>query len=244
MQLKTRLLIIFSIGIIGFSGTAFADSGQHINQWLNDITADNVPTKLEGDGYVIVVNQVLDKSEYKVGETIFVRPELVNIGNKTVTIRHLAPLFQTLVKNQNGSIAWPSVGTAYALRSDKIALEPHKPISDESNGTLQHAYPIILRDAGKYTVISSAYFDFDDNDLSAPMHTIRTEPLEITVLSDYSLGIYKLSPLKQWKSGLTLDKIQCKDNLELILKSHNGSPACVKPDSKLKLIEYGWAKLR
>lgn len=119
---------LFLLGI--FSGTAFADSGEHVNQWLDEFTADNVPTKLEGDGYAIVVNQILDKSEYKVGEIISVRLELVNIGNKTVTIQHLAPLFQTLVKNQNGSIAWPSIGTAYALRGDKTSLEPHIPISE------------------------------------------------------------------------------------------------------------------
>lgn len=148
MKLVISLLALL---LIGFFSTAFADSEQHINQWLNDITADNIPTRLEGDGYVIVINQVLDKSEYKVGDTISVRPERVNIGNKTVTIRHLAPLFQTLVKNQNGSIAWPSIGTAYALRSDKIALEPHKPISDESNGALQQSI-YKASDAVKMTV--------------------------------------------------------------------------------------------
>lgn len=229
--------------MVGFSGTAFADSGQHINQWLNDITADNVPTRLEGDGYVIVVNQVLDKSEYKVGDTISVRPELINIGNKTVTIQHLTPLFQTLVKNQNGSIVWPSIGTAYTLRSDKIALEPHKPISDESNGILQHAHPIILRDAGKYAVISSAYFGiYDINDISPPMYTIKTEPLGITVLPDYSLDAYKLSPLKQFKSGIPIYEIQCKEGFAVAIKKSNGNPGCVKHETLEKLRERGWAE--
>lgn len=239
----TQKIILISFIIVFFLyQSAFADSGQHINQWLNEITADNVPTRLEGEGYIIVVNQVLDKSEYKVGDTISVRPELVNIGNKTVIIQHLTPLFQTLVKNQNGSIAWPSIGTAYTLRSDKIALEPHKPISDESNGTLQHAHPIILRDAGKYTVISSAYFGiYDINDISPPMYTIRTEPLEIIVLQDFSLGVDKLSPLKQSKS-IPIEQIQCKEGLTLVIKQGSDSPACVKPESIPKLLQRNWIK--
>ncbi len=48
------------------------------------------------------------------------------------------------------------------------------------------------------------------------------------------------SPLKQFKIGVPPDQIQCKNNLQLILK-HNGSPACVKPKTAEKLIERGWA---
>jgi len=51
-----------------------------------------------------------------------------------------------------------------------------------------------------------------------------------------------LSPLKQSKSGISIDEIHCKDGLILVIKSVNNLPACIKPDSKLKLIEYGWAK--
>ena len=52
-----------------------------------------------------------------------------------------------------------------------------------------------------------------------------------------------LSPLKQFNSGIPIDKIQCKEGLELVIKSSNGSPACVKPETKTKLIEHGWASM-
>jgi hypothetical protein len=48
-----------------------------------------------------------------------------------------------------------------------------------------------------------------------------------------------LSPLKQFKSGIQIDKITCKENLQLIIKN-NGNPACVKPETKIKLVERGW----
>ncbi|MGI0056214.1 MAG: hypothetical protein ACREAK_02435, partial [Nitrosarchaeum sp.] len=47
------------------------------------------------------------------------------------------------------------------------------------------------------------------------------------------------SPLKQFKSGISLDKFQCKETLQLMIKN-NGNPACVKSDSFEKLWLRGW----
>ena len=47
-------------------------------------------------------------------------------------------------------------------------------------------------------------------------------------------------PRKQFSSGISVDKIQCKSNLVLSQK-RDGSPACVTAKTKLKLIERGWA---
>ena len=46
-------------------------------------------------------------------------------------------------------------------------------------------------------------------------------------------------PLKQFQSGITFDEIQCKSSLQKILK-HDGSPACVKSETKEKLEQRGW----
>lgn len=48
-------------------------------------------------------------------------------------------------------------------------------------------------------------------------------------------------PLKQFESGISPDEIQCKDGLTLVQK-HDDTPACVKPETKTKLIERGWIK--
>jgi len=50
-----------------------------------------------------------------------------------------------------------------------------------------------------------------------------------------------LSPLKQIQSGISIDEIQCKENL-ILLQKYDSSPACVTESTKLKLIERGWAK--
>jgi hypothetical protein len=51
-----------------------------------------------------------------------------------------------------------------------------------------------------------------------------------------------LSPLKQFKSGIPIEEIKCRDNLQLILKTSNNSPTCVKPETKTKLLERGWGE--
>ena len=49
-----------------------------------------------------------------------------------------------------------------------------------------------------------------------------------------------LSPLKQFKSGVSMMNITCGEGLVLMIKKENGSPACVTPQTSVKLIERGW----
>ena len=50
-----------------------------------------------------------------------------------------------------------------------------------------------------------------------------------------------LPPLKQSNLGIPNEEITCREGLELIFKSNDDSPACVKLSSVSKLIERGWA---
>jgi len=50
-----------------------------------------------------------------------------------------------------------------------------------------------------------------------------------------------ISPKMQIFCEVPPDMVQCKEGLELIFKSTDGSPACVKPKTAEKLIERGWA---
>jgi len=50
------------------------------------------------------------------------------------------------------------------------------------------------------------------------------------------------SPLKQFKSGIAPKDVKCSNDLTLVIKSEDGSPACVKATSVQKLISWGWAK--
>lgn len=51
-----------------------------------------------------------------------------------------------------------------------------------------------------------------------------------------------LSPLKQFKSGIAIDQIQCKEGFAVVIKKSNGNPNCVKHETLEKLRERGWAE--
>ena len=48
-----------------------------------------------------------------------------------------------------------------------------------------------------------------------------------------------IPPLKQFKSGIPIDEIQCKDDL-VLLQKYDDSPACVYEKSILKLVQREW----
>ncbi|MDE1839193.1 MAG: hypothetical protein KGH87_04650 [Thaumarchaeota archaeon] len=48
------------------------------------------------------------------------------------------------------------------------------------------------------------------------------------------------SPLKQFKSGVKINEIHCPVGLQLVVKSSDNSPACIKPEHVTRLIQNGW----
>ncbi|MGI0073685.1 MAG: hypothetical protein ACREA3_07735 [Nitrosotalea sp.] len=54
---------------------------------------------------------------------------------------------------------------------------------------------------------------------------------------------YVQPPLKQVKSGIQSKDVQCLQGLQLIIKTEDGSPACVIPQTAQKLVERGWGTL-
>jgi hypothetical protein len=49
-------------------------------------------------------------------------------------------------------------------------------------------------------------------------------------------------PLKQFKSGIPTENVQCNQGFQKILKREDASTACVKPDTANILVERGWAE--
>ena len=59
---------------------------------------------------------------------------------------------------------------------------------------------------------------------------------------DEKLVNLTLAPLKQIANGVYLENITCKENMLIVFKNTDNSPACVKPATVDKLIERGWIK--
>ncbi|MGQ0605782.1 MAG: PEFG-CTERM sorting domain-containing protein [Candidatus Nitrosotenuis sp.] len=49
-----------------------------------------------------------------------------------------------------------------------------------------------------------------------------------------------MAPLKQIESGVAPEEVQCNAEMELIIKSSTGSPACVKSATAERLVQLGW----
>ena len=67
---------------------------------------------------------------------------------------------------------------------------------------------------------------------------LRVVPVESSTKQEIFSEL--LPPLKQFKLGISVEDVTCKEGLELI-KKYDNTPACVKPSSVTKLIERGWA---
>jgi len=73
--------------------------------------------------------------------------------------------------------------------------------------------------------------------LAASIPTSLTENQSIKTKTSMFL------PLQQFKSGVKVNEIQCQAGLELVIKSSDNSPACIKPETSKILVKRGWAKL-
>jgi len=60
---------------------------------------------------------------------------------------------------------------------------------------------------------------------------------------DYDLAHVVISPAKQIANGVLREDVNCNEGLQLIFKSKDNSPACVKPQTAEKLVQCGWGSI-
>ncbi|MDE1841916.1 MAG: hypothetical protein KGI09_08560, partial [Thaumarchaeota archaeon] len=86
---------------------------------------------------------------------------------------------------------------------------------------------------------ASISFDVQSNaNLTKSSHLVS----EIPKSTDKFPTTVPNSPLKQFKSGTAVNDVVCRADLKLVVRSEDGYPACVTPDTAQKLIKRGWAK--
>lgn len=187
-NLFVSLSILIMLTILFVPQTVFSiTSYQNIS---NNNYENTKKTSIEYDGGKIIINQISDKLEYKIGETVTIKPQLVNIGDKNMTIIHYSPLFATEVKYQNGSKAWPSLSQAVTMEPwTEVTLRPG--ITLEENYSYQNLNPIKLTIPGKYDVRSVAYLTIYDKEKQSlkdaflnSTYILRSKPLQITILPE------------------------------------------------------------
>ncbi len=109
------------------------------------------------------------------------------------------------------------------------------------NSSIQIGLPQTAQ-IGKYEVNATSMYNIFISPSGWESHSLFKGLDQFTVmpLAFSPNDVSVISPLKQFKTGISANEIKCKQNLVLITKTENNSPACVKPQTAQKLVERGW----
>jgi len=241
-------LILFSI--IGIQ-ESFAEESEII--WENSVTTSNEKVK---------ATLATDKKVYSEGEIIHIQWSLENLGTKDIFFKPIIidscrPEFYLEVFGGNDTM--DNYGLNQLMPISGISSEdivclavsyiPRVFPNEKIENKLSWTQDIVTDSAsfdgmkqispGYYTLrityyeSEQQYYDNTPEYLELQFNIKESIPEEITPELK--------TPKQQTNSGILPSKVECKAGLELIFKSTDGTPACVKPETKTKLIERGWA---
>ena len=115
-------------------------------------------------------------------------------------------------------------------------------------GTAHADISIKKNDAAKFINLElgkiDTLFDYAITFQKLEPYPKTTKPIEQNqYIATFALTKSKemIPPLDQFRAGTAFDDIKCKENMVLIMKSSDKTPACVSQKTKIILIERGWA---
>lgn len=188
---------------------------------------------------ITITNTLVQPPAIQVGDTFAINATLVNNSTDTINVKNgcggpFSVSFDVHAKVELKKICnWMPI---------QIILQPGKNITGSSlfsnltyraispgtaNATITFSYV-------SYNKTSNLSFDNSTNISKSFLFTISNP-------SGGSNHVMTL-PLVQFKSGIAANNVKCQQGLQLILKAENGNPACVKPDTVTKLVQWGWAR--
>ncbi|MGD8299972.1 MAG: hypothetical protein PVJ16_08070 [Nitrosopumilaceae archaeon] len=105
-----------------------------------------------------------------------------------------------------------------------------------------HNIPLAVKDADSQTFDGYFIKIMEVEPYPSSSSPINPSEYRVTFLVSKIKATNIDSPLKQFNSGVPINETQCRNDLILIIKSKNLTPACVKPNTAEKLIVREWAK--
>ncbi len=226
---------------------------EHRNSWQNyftpgvkavsaTVTEPIIIPTIPAGMKVMISDLTVTKSQAAIGEAVQVSFRVTDDGGK--------------------AIPWvtPDVGICKvsAVKPHYVLVTPKSPLANDSDcpffqsdflsSSEKYVVNLIIPQGlavGKYNLDVWADPDYigqfgvvgDHESVSLAIvgsQAVIAEPVPVKIIK---------SPQKQVNAGVTVSKIQCKENLQLVIKVSNNDPICVKPATKAKLIERGWARL-
>jgi hypothetical protein len=206
------------------------------------------PAHADDANGISIQSMAVQPSMVKVGNTFTVSATLVNNstvpivleGGTCVPLIEHVPFFtimfdnHTKIKTKNLTCA--GVGWSQILDPGK------KNTSTSPDSTATY----IATESGTANVTVTFQYYVKNQDLTQPN-------IEQTISKSFQFLIHDInetyaqkppayfaSPLQQIKAGVSAQNVKCGVNFSLVIKSEDGSPACVKPDTAQILVERGW----
>lgn len=227
--LHLSIIIIFSASLGIANNLVFADSANNV-EILNIQTHPS--TIKVGDAFTITATLVNNSPVPIFVEFSDCEGPFTTTFDNHVTIHHgnltcAYSLFRQML-NSNEKTTKTSPGTILVYKATTPGT---------ANATVTfHYYVKNQTDPNalniKKTISKSFLFTISDAKTDVIVSNYRSNtPVIVPLLK---------SPLEQFKSGLDPYFITCKQNLDLVIKINDNSPACVKSTSLERLLRQGW----
>ena len=119
--------------------------------------------------------------------------------------------------------------------NEPLTFHPINPMRDSSYITVD----VTMEGGLNHLIINSTNFFEQDNHTPIPCKLTFEKPKSL----DYYDNVFPVSQQIEFLRmyGFPPDSFVCKSGLEGVIKESNQMPACVKPQTKEKLVERGWA---
>ncbi|MDE1818772.1 MAG: hypothetical protein KGI19_09240 [Thaumarchaeota archaeon] len=175
----------------------------------------------------------------KVGDNFNITATLVNNSTDTISVHNdcLAP-FSVTFSHATIDVEKPCIYFAISK-----FIKPGENITVSGPGS-NIAY--LATDAGvANATITFSYTDENQtNSNTSANPSIISKSILFTILSQSTQTTSAmLDPLQQFKSGIFIQDIKCRQDFQLIMKSEDNTPACVTSNTANILLERGWAEL-
>lgn len=187
-----------------------------------------------------ITNLQISPSLVKVGDEFAINATLVNNSTRTITVHNGCEGAFVTVFDNHATVGLKKVCNWLAAQ---IILQPGEsiPVTSLLSNLAYNASSAGDVNANVTITYSSAN------------QSLATSNTSSTVSKSFLFTIYENnqtnskpsiipSPLQQLRSGIAPNNIQCRQDLELIFKASDDSPACVKSSTATKLVMWGWAR--
>lgn len=195
------------------------------------------PIQADDSGKVSIVNPVVQPSTIMVGDEFAVNATIVNNSDRTISVHNDCSGAFSVTFDDHVTAGQTKVCNFMAIQ---IILKPGENITRSS---LFSVVGYKADSAGTVNAtVTTSYIPVNDTDSSilySENPTKVTKSFQFTILGKTTPNVTS-SPLTQFKAGVAAKDVKCQSDLQLVIKSEDGSPACVKPQTAQRLVNLGW----